>query len=395
MTPAARYAAAIEVLDDIVAGNPAERCLTNWARGHRFAGSKDRAAIRDHVYDVLRAKRSLGVLGGGASGRALVLGLLRRDGIDPDQVFGAGGYGPDALSGDERDHLQTQPTMSQADHWNIPDGLMQVWTDSLGTKAEDVALMQAARAPVFLRVNLRRITRDGAQALLAKDAISTVAHDTVATALVVTENPRRVKTCQTYLDGLVELQDASSQAAMLVLDIAQGARVLDYCAGGGGKALALADMYNVAVTAHDIDPKRMADIPARAQRARVKVNCVTARELADLPSFDVVLCDAPCSGSGTWRRTPEAKWDMDEEKLLYFNKLQRDVLGQGAKSMRKGGMLAYATCSVFTSENDAIVDDFLQNHPGWTAKKRFQTTPSGSGDGFYLTTLQSTVDWLP
>lgn len=392
MTPAARYAAAIDVLDDILAGAPAEKCLTNWARTHRFAGSKDRAAIRDHVFDVLRAKRSLAIQGGGKSGRQLVLGLLRRNGIPADTVFGAGGYAPEGLSDAEQAQTSTSARGSLADQWDLPDWLVPLWQDSLKEHAQSAAIAQTQRAPVFVRVNLRRATRAAALDLLADDGIIGRPHETVKTAVEVIENPRRIQTCRAYQTGVVELQDAASQAAMLLLDLAENTRVLDYCAGGGGKALALADMYLADVIAHDIDEQRMVDLPARATRAGVTIATVGTGDLGNLDPLDVVLCDAPCSGSGTWRRTPQAKWQLSQEKLTYYNALQSEVLAKGAKHVRAGGRLVYATCSVLHNENHAIIDQFLNTQSGWEIGAQLCLRPDAKGDGFFLTVLQSPVE---
>ncbi len=383
MTPAARYAAAIEVLDLIHDGGAAEQVLTTWARQNRFAGSKDRAAIRDHVYDVLRQWRSVAALGGGNNGRAWVLGLLRKQGLDPKTVFGAGGYGPEALSAEES--TLPNPDMSPAEAADIPDWLWPMWSTDLGDEAGPVAKVLQDRAPIGLRVNLRRGTMTEAQAALAQDDIGTRAIDDVKTALEVIENPRRVAQSRAFQTGLVELQDIASQRAMLTVAPFAGANVLDYCAGGGGKALALADLTDAQVVAHDIAPQRMADIPIRAARAGVNV---TVTETPQKQAFDLVLCDAPCSGSGTWRRTPHAKWQLTEARLKELGEMQRDVIEGGAKCVATGGMLAYATCSVLRCENDAIVADFLARHPGFTLVSQDQLLPCAEHDGFFLAMMR-------
>lgn len=392
MTPAARYAAAIAVLDDILAGAPAEKSLTSWARGNRFAGSKDRAALRDHVYDVLRAMRSLGGLGGGASGRHLILGLLRRDGIAPDTVFGAGGYGPAALSDEERGAAAGD--MSQAAACDMPDWLWPHWQASLEDAAVEAALVQQNRAPVFLRVNQRRTDRDGAITRLAQDGVLAVPHPEVKSALEVIENERRIRLSGAFLDGLVDLQDAASQSAIAMLDIAPGAKVLDYCAGGGGKALAMADLFKADVTAHDIAPARMADIPERAARAGVRLRVAGPQDLGVGERFDLVLCDAPCSGSGTWRRTPDAKWRLTPQKLLEYNRMQADVVVAGAGHVGAGGALAYATCSVLHCENDDIVTAFCATRPEWQVAKTLRLAPSALHDGFFMIVLNKMITAL-
>ena len=385
MTPAARYAAAIAVLDRIVTGDPAERALTNWARTNRFAGSGDRAAIRDHVYDVLRARRSLAVRGGGGDGRALVLGLLRRDGIDPASVFGTGGHAPAALSPQEAATPSATPTPAEAA--DLPDWLWPLWQDAFGAQAMAIAHAMRHRAALHLRVNLARTTRDAAQARLLDEGIATDAHPDVATGLVVLEHPRRVVGSATFADGWIEVQDAASQIAVAALPLTLGQRVLDYCAGGGGKALAIADRLRASVWAHDVDAARMQDIAPRAARAGATIEtCATSALSAQAP-FDLVLCDAPCSGSGTWRRTPDAKWRLTPDALGSLNHVQADVLARGAALCARSGRLAYATCSVLSCENDAIVSDFLGRTPGWSIESVLRLQPGPQNDGFYMAVL--------
>ena len=385
MTPAARHAAAIEVLDLVLQGTPVERALTQWGRTHRFAGSGDRTAIRDHVYDVWRARRSLAVLGGGETGRALILGLLRREGIAPETVFGAGGHAPAALHPEETATPIRTPTPAEAA--DLPDWLWPVWQTSLGDVATAAALVQQARADLHLRVNLSRSTREAAAARLREEGIETVPHPEVATGLVVTTHARRVAASAALSEGLVEVQDAASQLAVAALPLAPGLRVLDYCAGGGGKALAIADRIAGPVWAHDIDAGRMGDIAPRAARAGARIEIVAPGTAARLDPFDLVFVDAPCSGSGTWRRTPEAKWHLTPDRLEELNRMQDEVLDCAAALCSPGGKLAYATCSVLTSENEDRVAAFLDRSPGWTMESGLTLIPSAGHDGFFLTVL--------
>ena len=387
MTPAARYAAAIEILNDILAGAPAERVLTGWARGHRFAGSKDRAATRDHVFDVLRAPRTLSALGGRPDdARAAVLGLLRREGIDTDTVFGAGGHAPAALTDEER--TATVPPLTGAAAADLPDWLWPAWCADLGEAARPVAEQLRHRAPVTLRVNLSAGSRDAAAARLATDGIDTVPVDMVETGLRVLSNPRRVAGSQAYLDGLVELQDAASQAAVARLLPVAGGRVIDYCAGGGGKALALADRIGAEIFVHDAEPARMADLPARAARAGVRLTPLSGAAVDRAAPFDLVVCDAPCSGSGTWRRTPDAKWRLTPARLAELQEIQGAILTRAVSLVRPGGYLAYATCSVLSAENEAAVARLRSAHPTLTEVDRMRLLPTPEHDGFYLSVLR-------
>ncbi|MGR3698147.1 MAG: RsmB/NOP family class I SAM-dependent RNA methyltransferase, partial [Roseovarius sp.] len=164
----------------------------------------------------------------------------------------------------------------------------------------------------------------------------------------------------------------------------EGARVLDYCAGGGGKALALAARVDGAFFAHDAAPQRMRDLPVRAARAGAEVRLVTQPE----GSFDVVLCDAPCSGSGTWRRSPEAKWALTPTRLTELTEIQRQILSKAASLVAPGGLLAYATCSVLDAENQEVISRFSRDHPEWALQGAQRWPISEAGDGFYLAQLR-------
>ncbi len=383
MTPGARVAAALAVLDQIQEGAVAEQALTAWARGSRFAGSKDRAAVRDHVFDVLRAKRSLG----DGSGRSLMQRLALREGWDLDALFSGEGHAPAPLSPAEKASLATPADQADAVRCDVPDWLWPIWQQSLGDQAVQAALVQQGRADVFLRVNQRKGPVAQAIAYLADDGIGVVAHPTVSGCLRVTDNPRRVKTSKAYLTGLVELQDAASQQAVQETAVPDGARILDYCAGGGGKALAFADMHKASVFAHDIAPQRLRDLPERAARAGVNIAILPTAQLAQQPKFDVVFCDAPCSGSGTWRRTPDAKWRLTADRLDALKQAQAEVLSGAAPLVAAGGTLVYATCSVLRDENDMAVRSFLARNPEWGMSHQSQRLPDTDGDGFYTCVL--------
>jgi len=379
MTPSARCAAAITVLDRILAGEPAEKALTNWGRANRFAGSGDRAAVRDIVFDALRQRHSAAVLGGGPTGRGLVLGLCRAAG--QEALFSGEGHAPLPPGPDEAGR---EPLAEE--RLDLPDWLLPELRESLGADLEPVAAALRLRAPVFLRVNLRRGGVADAVAALAADGIKVQPHPLAATALEVVENARRVQTSAAYLSGLVEMQDASSQAVVEALPLADGMRVLDHCAGGGGKTLAMAARAKLRLIAHDAAPRRMADLPARAKRAGVKVTLTEAPEAAQ--PYDLVLVDAPCSGSGSWRRDPGGKWRLTPETLADIEKTQAAILDRTAPMLGKGGVLAYATCSLLRRENGDQTRAFLARHPGWTLGSELRLTPLQGGDGFYLAILR-------
>lgn len=384
MTPAARVAAATEVLDSYLSGTPAEQALTGWARSHRFAGSKDRAAIRDHVFDALRRLRSSQALGGGTTGRATMIGLLRGQDADLASLFSGEGYAPAPLS-DSEQNLSAE--LTRAERLDCPDWLMDAFDDSLGNDADTVLDMQRHRAPVFLRANLARKTRSEVADMLAAEGIATRISSLSPSALEVTENPRKINASRAYLDGYAELQDAASQAVVDFLNVTPGLRVLDYCAGGGGKALALA-AFGAEVVAHDISPKRMQDIPQRATRAGARIRVVTPNELEDEAPFDLVFADAPCSGSGSWRRAPAGKWLIDSAKMDELLGIQAGILNKLPSLTKPGGSIAYATCSLLRSENRDQVSAFCGRNSAWRLHCDRQFTPLDGADGFYVAQLK-------
>lgn len=381
MTPGARIQAAIEVIDRIAAGMAAEKALISWARGARFAGSGDRAAVRDHVFQALRCWRSHACLGGGETGRARMIGALRDDGSDPDEFFTGQGHAPSVLTDDERASGHAPSGNAALD---MPDWLLEPLRASLGDRAEATARALRHRAPVMLRVNLRKADRRQVIDSLGREGINCVPHDIANTALIATEGARRLARSQAYLDGLFEFQDGSSQAAMADIDLMRTRTVLDYCAGGGGKSLALAARCDAAFFAHDSDPARMQDLPQRAERAGVKIALRATSELPDKPLFDMVLCDVPCSGSGTWRRTPDAKWRLTPERLEDLGRIQAQILADAAQLVAPGGQLIYATCSVLAQENEAQTAGFLKASPEWVRRKTHRFDVTDGGDGFFV-----------
>lgn len=382
MTPAARVQAAIELLDEIASGTPAERALTGWARRSRFAGSKDRAAVRDHVFQALRCWRSYACLGGAATGRGRMIGALRDQGLDPAEVFTGQGHAPQPLTEDEA--KAGAAPVSEADRLDLPEWQLPLFHAALGPATEATAIALRQRAPVVLRVNVRLKIVQQAVEELARSGVHAQPVEGIAHALIVGDGARRVAQSQAYQSGWVELQDGSSQAAMNALEIATGAKVLDYCAGGGGKVLALAARAEGHWFAHDADPARMADLPARAARAGVQVAHVLGDQVAAHGPYDLVLCDAPCSGSGTWRRAPDAKWRLTPERLDALCQIQGEILDQAQALVAPGGRLVYATCSLFQAENEAQSDGFVARHDGWHEVERRRWPISAVGDGFYI-----------
>jgi len=387
MTPGARVAAAIGLIDQILAGNPADRALVRWSRDNRYAGSKDRNAVRDIVFDCLRRRRSLGYRMGADTGRALSMARTLEEGDDLATIFSGEGFSAALLSDAEQARSQQAPAPAPRPvALDYPDFLDAELEVSLGTELGPVMAAMQDRAPVDLRVNTLRGTPGGAQIMLAQEGIQAIPHPLTETALRVTQNPRRVAGSRAYRSGLVELQDVSSQAVAVFTGVHPEMSVLDFCAGGGGKALALAALMENRgrVVAHDANVARMKDLPERAGRAGAHIEILEPAALADTgPEFELVLVDAPCSGTGAWRRKPDAKWRLNAETLTQLTGLQREILGQAKDFVRPGGMIAYATCSILNSENQRQIEDFISENPDFELTRQQHWTPIDGGDGFY------------
>lgn len=380
MTPQARLSAAIFVLDRILSGDVAEKALTNWGRASRFAGSGDRLAVRDLVFDALRCKRSFAALGGGETGRGLILGGLRDRGIDPAEMFTGIAHAPAVIG--PNDVGVAASDLAQLD---CPDWLAPHLCAALGDNFVPVLQAMRHRAAVFLRVNLAKTTLQNAQAALRHDGIATRPVPGVKTALEAIENARKIQTSAAYLAGLVELQDASSQAVVQLLPLHANMKVLDYCAGGGGKTLAMAAVAKLRLFAYDVQPRRMQDLPARATRAAATIIIVENPEKS--APYDLILTDVPCSGSGSWRRDPQGKWALTPDRLAALIALQTTIIDRAAALLGPCATLAYVTCSMLHAENEAQVAGFLARHPDFRATLQRRFSPLSGGDGFFVALL--------
>ncbi len=387
MTPAARVAAAIEILDTVLGGEAAEKTLTTWARRNRFAGSGDRRAIRDLVFDAIRQKRSYALLGGAETGRGLMIGALRNRGEAPESFFTGEGHAPPVLGPGEVPDTSLRDA-PDAVRLNIPDWLEPEYRESLASDFEPILEAMNQRAPIYLRVNSAVTDVAKAASALREDGTETIRHPAADTALEVVGNAHRVHLSAAYKSGLVELQDVSSQA--VVGHLPDTTRVLDFCAGGGGKSLALAARGMAHVVAHDINPARMADLPERAKRAGANIQQVSTQDLGSEPPFDLVLCDAPCSGSGAWRRSAEGKWRLTPDRLKSLTQTQLEILNKASNYVAENGVLAYATCSFFRTENEDVTDRFVAAQRDWAVVNTYRFDPLRHGDGFFLAIFRRT-----
>jgi 16S rRNA (cytosine967-C5)-methyltransferase len=379
MTPAARVAAAIEVLGDIEARRrPAAEAMKDWGLAHRFAGSSDRAAISSLVYDALRRKSSSAWIMGESSPRAEILGALRQTrGLDVEGIsalFSGEGHAPPKLAAVERARLAAADLSGAPAHvaGDYPEWLAHEFEASFGASAADEGRALAERAPVDLRVNLIKTTRDKALAALSYVAPHLTPYSPVGLRIATRPDGRAppLASDPAYVKGLVEVQDEGSQLAALLAEAKPGMQVLDLCAGAGGKTLALAAaMENQGqIYATDPDPRRLAPIFARLARSgarNVQVRAPRGREdvLAGLEGrCDLVLIDAPCTGSGAWRRNPDAKWRIRPGALEQRIKDQDETLESAVRFVKRAGRIVFVTCSVLRAENEDRIAEFIARH---------------------------------
>lgn len=370
MTPAARLQAAIDILGALEGtAKPVDRTLRDWGRAHRFAGSKDRAAITELVFSTMRRRSSLAWRMQDDSPRALAIALTQ------DESLFTGGYGPAPLSDDERARLNAAPREAP-DHvkGEYPKFLEDELKRAFGARlAEEMAAMQE-RAPVDLRINTLKASRDEMLAKLGGEATQRSPWGIRFPAGVTGLNP-----CAEF-----ELQDEAAQVACLMSGVKPGQRVLDLAAGAGGKSLALAAMMRNEgeIAAHDISTARLAQIGPRAARAGVSI----IRETAPRGLYDLVFVDAPCSGIGTWRRQPELRWRLTPERLASLQVTQDALLAQAAGHAQR---IVYATCSILRCENDDRIAAFLASHRDFALEgEPFRASPLSTGtDGFFAACL--------
>ena len=384
MTPGARVQAAIEILDAVLsppAGRertPADAVVAGYMRKRRYVGSKDRRAITGLVWQALRYRgRALWAAGRDSlSGRELALSALAgaegRSATETDGLFDGSTYGPGGLIASERALAEAMRTTTGQPRWavaNMPDWLAAEAEPVLGPVGPAGWQALAEAAPATLRVNTLKATREACLAALRDAGVD--AAPTVLSPLGIRLLSRaNLAQLAEVREGWLESQDEGSQIAAALVAARPGMRVLDYCAGGGGKSLALvAAMANEGrVVATDTDPDRLAPLSRRARRAGatiIETRTIEPGDPVEAGGFDRVLVDAPCSGSGAWRRQPEASWRLDRERYDALQADQFEILTAAAPAVARDGRLVYATCSVFPAENDAVVGRFLRSNPAF------------------------------
>ena len=400
MTPGARLAAAIEVLGDIDdRRRPAADALKDWGLRHRFAGSGDRAAIAGITYDALRRRSSTAWIMGENTPRAIVIGMLQRErGLDVEAIarlVDGSGHAPPPLTDAERARLAAADLTGAPPHvlGDYPEWLDPHFARVFGDDRAEEGEALASRAPLDLRVNTLKGDRaDATKAIEDLGAEPTRwSPNGLRIKLKAEAKSPAVHAEPAYLKGLIEVQDEGSQLAAQLAGAKPGEQVIDFCAGGGGKTLALAAaMENKGqLYATDDDKRRLAPIHDRlarsgARNVQVRTPKSVGTEIDDLAGrMDLVLIDAPCTGTGSWRRNPDAKWRVRPGALEQRLKEQAEILDRAVPLVKSGGRIAYITCSVLPEENGDQVRAFVGRHPEFSVEKP-TTVANSLGERGYL-----------
>ena len=373
MTPAARLQAAIEVLDEVIAsvcadGPPADAIVTRYFKHRRYAGSKDRRAVRELVFRAIRRSGERP-----DSGRSVALGLVE-DEPELRTLFGES-RGPEAI----KDGEAASPASAMPE-WLTP------FLSTLVAKAEWPSLLE--RAPLDLRVNISRTSRD--QLLAEFDGATATPLSPWGVRL---PSDSRIDDHPAFTAGLFEVQDEGSQLIALACEARDGDKMLDLCAGAGGKSLALAAAApNATMIATDSNRTRLSKLAPRAERAgaRIETRLLNPpKELDELTDWrgaaDLVLVDAPCSGSGTWRRNPEGRWRLTPDRLDRLVAAQERLLAIASELVKPGGHLVYAVCSLLSREGAGQIDAFLARHSSWISEDPVIAGGRSDGAGKLLT----------
>ena len=356
MQNGARYQAVWEILSEVFKDRlPADKIINDYLRGRKYIGSKDRRFIVDLVWRIIRNRMKLEFDAQSADARQVLLYAVR-DRLD--EVFDGSVHGMASLTAEEEKRLR------QEDDMPYPDYVEAECPQWLFAKIKDMAFCKALNNPATTDVRAHGIERAELKQKLAVEGIDATEGAYAPTCLKI--NGRLVlNNCMAWQDGLMDIQDEACQAAVLLADVRPEHKIIDYCCGAGGKALALSDiLHNKGrILAYDIDARRLEALKPRMARLKA-----TNIELTDIiadsdKNFDRFILDAPCSGSGTWRRAPDAKFRLSEKQLKNLNKTQAELLDIAAVKTKTGGRIIYMTCSVLKEENEDMIEAFCRRQP--------------------------------
>ena len=401
MQNGARYQAILELLSEIFKDEkPADGIINDYLRARRYIGSKDRRFITETVWEIIRSRLKLEFDARSREPRQLLL-YYARDCLG--EVFDGSPYAPAPLTEAERQNLLS----SREEPY--PDYVEAECPQWLFAKIKNMELCKALNRPAPADFRINFTSREEALQRLSGEGIE--AAPTPFSPLGIRINGRiSVGNCMAYQDGMIEVQDEASQLAAILCDVRPEHKIMDYCCGAGGKSLTLAHLLNNKghILAHDINVKRLEAIKPRLARLGVK-NIELTDIVADSDrEFDRFIIDAPCTGTGTWRRAPDGKYRLSPGLLKGINRTQSELLEIGALKTKSGGRLIYITCSILPDEDELMIDAFLVEHPEfyplnmaelWERKigcayphhseKYLKMSPLSTGtDGFFIAVLE-------
>ncbi len=401
MQDISRAAAAINILDDYLKGYPLEKVLKQWFKINRFAGSNDRRNIRDLVFDILRKRLILyypfQINEYVETGRVLVLSYLflyKKASFSLEDIKGNKYFSP-SINNEEFIILNNiKRLVKKAPKYislNCPEFLEEKLSQSLGNNFNVIMELFLKRAPVYLRINQNKINIKEAKIKLENQGILCEICPSSKYALKVLSGEKFIKKSSPYQLGEVELQDLSSQLTTELVQISSGKKILDFCAGSGGKALAIASRLKnkVDIFAYDINNLKYKNLNYRAKKAGANITILDSKQLIKYRNFfDIVFVDAPCSGTGTWRRDPKVKWELNDQKLSVLTKNQYSIVKQACSYLKNGGFLIYVVCSLLEDEGELIIRKYLLHHKNYSKIKSGTFHPINASDGFYFSVLK-------
>ncbi len=401
MQTAARYKAVLELMQLVFADQrPADHIINAYFRERRFIGSADRRFISETIWDVIRHRRRLAFDAGSADPRQMLIFYLKN--TDLAEIFCGGTYGIAMLTEAEQKQLLA------AEDKVYPPAVEGECPDWLFERINNPELLKALNQPAGADLRINRGSREELMQQLQKEGFEVM--PTPYSPLGVRSLKRiNLNNCLAYQEGLLEVQDEASQLAALLCDVGPNDRTIDYCCGAGGKSLAIAALLNGQgmIEAHDIDMRRLEQLKPRMQRLEIR-NIKPVAKAEERPVYTRFIIDAPCSGTGTWRRSPDAKFRLNSSRLAELNRIQAEILETAYPLTAPGGRIVYITCSILAEENGLIVQSFMERHPDmvpaglpqiWQAKtglpypgtdeRWLELNPLSTGtDGFFVCVME-------
>lgn len=404
MQQGARYQAVLDLISEIFKDvKPADGIIEAYLKSRKYIGSKDRRFIADTVWEIIRSRMKLEFDAGSREYRKILLTYLKKKGEDIEAVFDGGQYSPAPLSTEEKEWLQY-------DNEDVYPPYVEAETPEwLYKKVRDVRLLKSLNEPAAADFRINVKSREAALDKLKAEGFEV--YPTPYSPLGIRSRERiPLGNCIAYKEGMIEVQDEASQIAALLCDVKPGYKIVDYCCGAGGKSLAMAYLLQNRghIFAHDIEKRRLMAIKPRIERLGIKnIELIDFLATSD-KDFDRFVVDAPCSGTGTWRRSPDAKFRLNQNMVDKLNRIQIELLEKAYEKTVSGGRIIYITCSILNEENEEIIAAFLQNYPDvrpvnikelWESKiaapypyhseKYLRMSPLSTGtDGFFVCVME-------